>query len=41
MTENRLSNLCLINAQIDTYNYKDNILDIFAKTKNRHLEFVI
>lgn len=43
MTEDRLSNLCLINAhrEIDMYNYIDEILDIFAKTKNRRLEFII
>jgi len=43
MTEDRLSALCLINVynNVDVINEIDRIIDIFANSKNRRLEFVL
>lgn len=43
MTEDRLSALCLINVnnKVNVLDEIDNIIDIFAKTKNGRLEFVL
>ncbi|KAL4113018.1 hypothetical protein QTP88_016722 [Uroleucon formosanum] len=43
MTEDRLSALCLINVynNVDVINEIDRIIDIFANSKNRSLEFVL
>jgi hypothetical protein len=41
MIEDMLPNLCLTNAHrdINIYNYMDDVLDIFAKIKNKRLKF--
>ncbi|KAL4083561.1 hypothetical protein QTP88_028877 [Uroleucon formosanum] len=43
LTEDRLSALCLINVynNVDVINEIDRIIDIFANSKNRRLEFVL
>ncbi|CAI6376422.1 unnamed protein product [Macrosiphum euphorbiae] len=43
MTEDRLSSLCLINVhnKIDLLDLLDHIIDNFANSKNRRLEFVL
>jgi len=43
MTEDRLSALCLINVynNVDVINEIDHIIDIFANSKNRRMEFVL
>ncbi|XP_029341950.1 zinc finger MYM-type protein 1-like [Acyrthosiphon pisum] len=43
MTEDRLSALCLINVynNLDVINEIDRIIDIFANSKNRRMEFVL
>lgn len=43
MTEDKLSNLCLINIhrKIDMCNYINDILDNFTMTQNGNLEFFI
>jgi hypothetical protein len=43
MTEDRLSALCLMNVhnKVNVFNQIDHIIDVFAKTKNRRLTFVL
>ncbi|CAI6376166.1 unnamed protein product [Macrosiphum euphorbiae] len=43
MTEDRLSALCLINVhnKVDLLDQIDHIIDNFANSKNRRLEFVL